>query len=137
LQFLNEGGALVGELEYALIDDEGATHSGRIGPLAPGAEATVEARVQIDDANVRCVWLCVDVKGRWHVWARYGRLTADLRRSYERKTHALPHEPTVRCASGPLAPTGGPIPDPSSDSAPDQAASQLGRAPARTAEPHA
>jgi hypothetical protein len=73
LQFLNEGGALVGELEYALIDDEGATHSGRIGTLAPGAEATAEVSVQIDDANVRCVWLCVDVKGRWHVWRYDGK----------------------------------------------------------------
>jgi hypothetical protein len=70
---VSEGGALVGELEYALIDDEGATHSGRIGTLAPGAEATAEVSVQIDDANVRCVWLCVDVKGRWHVWRYDGK----------------------------------------------------------------
>jgi hypothetical protein len=68
LQFLNEGGVLVGELEYALIDDEGTTHSGQVGTLAAGADVTVPLNVQIDDVNVRCVWLCVDVKGRWHAW---------------------------------------------------------------------
>ena len=73
LQFLNEGGVLVGELEYALVDSDGATHAGRVGTLAPGADATVELSVRIDDANVRCVWLCVDVKGSWHAWRYDGK----------------------------------------------------------------
>jgi hypothetical protein len=73
LQFLNDGGVFVGELEYALIDDDGATHTGEIGTLAPGADATARLGVRVDGASVRCVWLCVDVKGSWHAWRYDGR----------------------------------------------------------------